>query len=552
MIIFAEKHFTMSKNKLLVVAVCAVAVLIFVLSMLLTHNNAATEHPYNMSGLDTRQLMDNARRCVDEGKPDSAIMLYQAAADINQGNGDTARLRRRAAAYNNIGYVLFYGKQDYLNAYSYFLESRYMAERSRYAELLPYVYLNIGNVKAGTEADSALSMYRMSFEKAVELKENSIARIAYVNLVSLAIHEGRLDYVKPDMAAFSGMPADTASAFGAYAMLCHEGAKAMSAKNYGLAARLFGMSAGKTGAGGTPDRYQLQALGNIVMAYIACGDYVKAAGTLGKLERAAAKANASDIRRSVYMAYGRVYDSIGDMKVAGHYRLRSLEMSDSFYNFRKGYELKSIESRGVIMRMSEQYKELDESNARNRKAVRITAFVAVTVMLFAIMTLLFKRKSDRLLKTLYVKNRELLLKVQDNGGGNAGAEGCGDKEKHGAAPMPGTQMDSYARRLTEVMDSSDEIYSVGFSVSRLAKLTGLHEKEVSRVINEKWGMNFNAWLNEYRCKEACRRLPLPEYSNLTIEAIAESLGFRSRSHFASVFRKITGMSPSEYRKASRM
>lgn len=542
----------MGKNKLLAASACAVLALIFVLSVLLTHNPAATEHPYNMSGLDTRQLMDKARRCVAEGKPDSAIMLYQAAADINPGNGDTARVRRRAAAYNNIGYVLFYGKQDYLNAYSYFLESRYMAERSRYAELLPYIYLNIGNVKAGTEADSALSMYRMSFAKAIGLKEYGIARIAYANLVSLAIHEGRLDSVKPDMAAFDGMPADTASALGAYATLCHEGAEAMSAEDYGLAARYFGMSAGKAAADGVPDRYRLQALGNIVMAYVAGGDYAAAAGTLGRLERAAAKANAADIRRSVYMAYGRVYDSIGDMEAAGHYRLRSLEMSDSFYNFRKGYELKSIESRGVITRMSERYKELDESNARNRTAVRVTALVAVTVMLFAVMTLLFKRKSDRLLKALYVKNRELLLKVQDSGGGKAAPEGCGDKERHGAAPMPGTLVDSYARRLTEVVDSSDEIYSVGFSVSRLARLSGLHEKEVSRVINEKWGMNFNAWLNEYRCKEACRRLPLEEYSNLTIEAIAGTLGFRSRSHFASVFRKTTGMSPSEYRKASRL
>lgn len=39
-----------------------------------------------------------------------------------------------------------------------------------------------------------------------------------------------------------------------------------------------------------------------------------------------------------------------------------------------------------------------------------------------------------------------------------------------------------------------------------------------------------------------------DYSNVTIQAIANDVGFKSRTNFASVFKKQTGLSPNEYQK----
>jgi AraC-like DNA-binding protein len=61
--------------------------------------------------------------------------------------------------------------------------------------------------------------------------------------------------------------------------------------------------------------------------------------------------------------------------------------------------------------------------------------------------------------------------------------------------------------------------------------------------------NFNNLLNEFRVREACRRLAEDDiYTNYTIEAIAESIGFKSRSNFISTFKKLTGITPSEYKR----
>ena len=66
------------------------------------------------------------------------------------------------------------------------------------------------------------------------------------------------------------------------------------------------------------------------------------------------------------------------------------------------------------------------------------------------------------------------------------------------------------------------------------------------MINEHMGKNFYTLVNDYRIEEVKRRLQDPEYSNLTILAIAYDSGFNSKSSFNTIFKEKTGMPPSEY------
>ena len=107
-------------------------------------------------------------------------------------------------------------------------------------------------------------------------------------------------------------------------------------------------------------------------------------------------------------------------------------------------------------------------------------------------------------------------------------------------------------RILQVMDNSDEIFSPDFSLERLAMLSGSKYKYVSQVINEHYQQNFNNFLNSYRIKEACKRMGDVEgYGNYTIEAISESVGFKSRSTFVTSFKRITGLTPSQYQRMAR-
>ena len=75
---------------------------------------------------------------------------------------------------------------------------------------------------------------------------------------------------------------------------------------------------------------------------------------------------------------------------------------------------------------------------------------------------------------------------------------------------------------------------------------------MSQVINTKYGKSFSSLLSEYRVNEASRRLAdLEHYGDYTIEAIAQSVGFKSCTSFVALFKKLTGLTPSAYQKMAR-
>lgn len=114
--------------------------------------------------------------------------------------------------------------------------------------------------------------------------------------------------------------------------------------------------------------------------------------------------------------------------------------------------------------------------------------------------------------------------------------------------VPDEKAQETAHEIRKFMETSLEIYSQDFSLEKLAQRLGVHTRTVSRVINDVFGVNFSTLLSQYRVKKACRMLSSNDYSNVTIQAIANDVGFKSRTNFASVFKKQTGLSPNEYQK----
>lgn len=106
--------------------------------------------------------------------------------------------------------------------------------------------------------------------------------------------------------------------------------------------------------------------------------------------------------------------------------------------------------------------------------------------------------------------------------------------------------------ILKVMEDTSVISSQDFSLNTLAKAIGSNTKYVSLAIKQTRGKTFKEFLNEYRIKEACRRLSDPdEYGHVTIEAIYRDLGYSSAGGFIEAFKKINGMTPSRYQKLSR-
>ena len=80
------------------------------------------------------------------------------------------------------------------------------------------------------------------------------------------------------------------------------------------------------------------------------------------------------------------------------------------------------------------------------------------------------------------------------------------------------------------------------------KLNKVNTKYISESINQNAGMNFNGFINEKRIAYAKELIASEAAQELTLEAIANESGFRSKSSFNNAFKNFTGMTPSQFMK----
>lgn len=86
------------------------------------------------------------------------------------------------------------------------------------------------------------------------------------------------------------------------------------------------------------------------------------------------------------------------------------------------------------------------------------------------------------------------------------------------------------------------------SAQALADSIGVPRQHLSEVLNVHMGVRLQDFLNEYRVEEFVRCLKEERYQNLTLLGIANEVGFSSKSSFNATFKKLKGMTPSEYKK----
>jgi AraC-like DNA-binding protein len=87
------------------------------------------------------------------------------------------------------------------------------------------------------------------------------------------------------------------------------------------------------------------------------------------------------------------------------------------------------------------------------------------------------------------------------------------------------------------------------SLSDLAKRISESPHHVSQVLNEKLNKSFFELLASYRVEQAKSILGEDVDNKLTVEEISEMVGYNSKTAFNNAFKKLTGKTPSEFRKS---
>lgn len=85
------------------------------------------------------------------------------------------------------------------------------------------------------------------------------------------------------------------------------------------------------------------------------------------------------------------------------------------------------------------------------------------------------------------------------------------------------------------------------SIALLASEFNTNTKYLSEVINKHKGKNINGYVNELRINYIINKLKTDSvYFNYKISYLAEECGFSSHSSFATVFKNVTGVSPTKF------
>ena len=86
------------------------------------------------------------------------------------------------------------------------------------------------------------------------------------------------------------------------------------------------------------------------------------------------------------------------------------------------------------------------------------------------------------------------------------------------------------------------------SLAALASDAGLSRFHFCRAFKESTGLSPHAWLRQHRLEQAMNML---RDTDASVVSVAAALGYASQTAFAAAFRKLTGETPSDWRKRTR-
>lgn len=109
------------------------------------------------------------------------------------------------------------------------------------------------------------------------------------------------------------------------------------------------------------------------------------------------------------------------------------------------------------------------------------------------------------------------------------------------------KFDGLVHRITGMMEQEKLYQESELTLQDLADKLAIPSYQVSQAINEGMKKNFYDLINGYRVEEAKRLLLDSKNKNYTILSVGFEAGFNSKTTFNTVFKKFTGLTPTDFR-----
>lgn len=483
---------------------------------------------------DSAEKLDSIKQRGNDylrsGRSDSAIACYTYITSQYDEKMNNRQKNVCARAFNNLGYIYFYNFQNYDQAFSFYLTANRIDQETH--DDASATLLNMGNVYDDYNShENTIKYYTKALYEAKKYHNWNIFLVTLANLVIKKVENGQPIQQELDLYHHQNIPDSIPlRQFASYKV---KGVDLYTRKRYPEAIRYLELAAHHVDTRETPERFACSALLLAATCYMEMNQPEKALTTCQEALDLSVRGNANDTRTSVYESIAQVYQQMGDTIRANESLLHSYLLMDSINRNQKFNKANALQSMYEMKRRDEQ----SQIDYERRRVLDIVYGVTGTAAFIIILLLLVNyRKSQRQLQMQKELYKQALKESRIS---------SRPTRPTGEAKADGEQAAIY-NKVIEFMETSNEIYNNNFTAERFAELLGYKMRQISSAISEMTGKNFNTILGEYRVREACRRICDPSYEQFTFAAIAEQLGFRSRTNFITVFKRVTGLTPTEF------
>lgn len=104
------------------------------------------------------------------------------------------------------------------------------------------------------------------------------------------------------------------------------------------------------------------------------------------------------------------------------------------------------------------------------------------------------------------------------------------------------------RWVQQARDLLEARFTENLSLTEVARHVGVHPVHLAQTFHKAYNYTVGEYVRKLRIDYACRELSLSEKP---IVEIALTAGFCDQSHFTRTFKRLTGVSPTQYREAGR-
>ncbi len=280
-------------------------------------------------------------------------------------------------------------------------------------------------------------------------------------------------------------------------------------------------------------------LHGIAKANLFLGKSGIARNQLLEVESGFSRHKAPEKLQELELTLSQLYAKLGDWEKFNHHFDRSEEYRLAKL---KADELRDVNEMKLIYETEQKDNQIhlqEVTIASQEKQIWLIGAVCGVIIIALIGAFNFNKKLKERNKELYQQNLEITQRWKQ----------IQNFYKSNTQSITGNERQSLFASIVQLMNEEKYYKRNDLQVEVIARTLNSNVKYISNAIKDETGMNFNTFVNTYRIENAKTLLLDIKSLDWTLEAIGLECGFNNQTSFYKAFRKNTGLTPSQFRKA---